>query len=157
MLTRESVRRDNAHGSVIHYGTVLPRCQSQHLTAHQPAPASLALRKVLDGIGPLGLALHAALSQITENRKVETCKWLIFRDPIFGFCLQKPTLRQSPIACSTAVHFRSEARPRCVFILARSFCWNCSSSRMFTLLPCPCVALVHWARKSHASHAVAGN
>jgi hypothetical protein len=36
-----------------------------------------------------------ALSQITENRKVETCKWLIFRDPIFGFCLQKPTLRQS--------------------------------------------------------------
>src|SRR5215831_10142642 len=36
-----------------------------------------------------------ALSQITENRKVETRKWLICREPIFGFCLQKPTLRQS--------------------------------------------------------------
>jgi hypothetical protein len=36
-----------------------------------------------------------ALSQITENRKVETHKPLIFRDPIFGFCLQKATLRQS--------------------------------------------------------------
>ena len=36
-----------------------------------------------------------ALSQITENRKVETRKWLIFREPIFGFCLQKSTLRQS--------------------------------------------------------------
>ena len=36
-----------------------------------------------------------ALSQITENRKVEAPKALIFRDPIFGFCLQKATLRQS--------------------------------------------------------------
>src|SRR5215510_14850360 len=37
-----------------------------------------------------------ALSQTTENRKVETRKPLIFRDPIFGFYLQNPTLRQSP-------------------------------------------------------------
>ena len=36
-----------------------------------------------------------ALSHITENRKVEAPKSLIFRDPIFGFCLQKATLRQS--------------------------------------------------------------
>jgi hypothetical protein len=36
-----------------------------------------------------------ALSQTTENRKVEAPKSLIFRDPIFGFCLQKATLRQS--------------------------------------------------------------
>jgi len=36
-----------------------------------------------------------ALSQTTENRKVETHKPLIFRDPIFGIYLQNPTLRQS--------------------------------------------------------------
>jgi len=36
-----------------------------------------------------------ALSQITENRKVKTCKSLTFQDPIFGFCLKKATLRQS--------------------------------------------------------------
>src|SRR5262245_6164 len=40
-----------------------------------------------------------ALSQTTENRKVETRKPLIFRDPIFGFSLQNPTLRQSHHAC----------------------------------------------------------
>jgi len=45
-----------------------------------------------------------ALSQITENRKVATRKWLIFREPIFGFCLQKPTLRQSP---------KASRRPHC--------------------------------------------
>src|SRR4029453_18266 len=28
---------------------------------------------------------------------------------------------------------------------------------MFTLLPCPCVARVPWARKAHVSHAVAGH
>ena len=38
-----------------------------------------------------------ALSQITENRKVEAPKPLIFRDPILGFCLQKATLRQSRV------------------------------------------------------------
>src|SRR5262252_4555786 len=31
-----------------------------------------------------------ALSQIIENRKVETRKWLIFREPICRFCLQNP-------------------------------------------------------------------
>jgi hypothetical protein len=41
------------------------------------------------------------------------------------------------------VRLRSEARPRFVLILARSFCWNCSSSRMCRLLPCPGRALVH--------------
>ena len=29
-----------------------------------------------------------------------------------------------------------------------------STSRRFTLLPCPWMALVHWARKAHASQAV---
>jgi hypothetical protein len=36
-----------------------------------------------------------ALSQTTENRKVEARKPLIFRDPIFGFYRQNPTLQQS--------------------------------------------------------------
>jgi hypothetical protein len=35
------------------------------------------------------------MSQITENRKVEARKPLIFQYPIFGFCLQKATLRQN--------------------------------------------------------------
>src|SRR5262249_55584585 len=39
------------------------------------------------------------MSQTTENRKVETRKPLIFRDPIFGFSLQNPTLRQSRATC----------------------------------------------------------
>lgn len=39
---------------------------------------------------------HAkVLSQLTEYRKVEAPKPLIFRDPIVGFCLQKATLQQS--------------------------------------------------------------
>jgi len=37
-----------------------------------------------------------ALSQITENRKVWTRKPLIFQYTIFGFCLEKAFLRQSP-------------------------------------------------------------
>jgi len=36
-----------------------------------------------------------ALSQTTENRKVDARKPLIFRNPVFGFYLQNPTLRQS--------------------------------------------------------------
>jgi hypothetical protein len=47
-----------------------------------------------------GPALHQALSQITENRKVEARKPLIFRNPICGFCLKKANLRQSPAAFS---------------------------------------------------------
>jgi len=49
------------------------------------------------------------MSQTTENRKVETRKPLIFRDPIFGFYLQNPALRQSQ-------HFR----PLCVSIAGTS-------------------------------------
>jgi hypothetical protein len=41
-------------------------------------------------------AWRLALSQITENRKVEIRKSSTFQDPIFGFCLKKATLRQSP-------------------------------------------------------------
>jgi hypothetical protein len=37
----------------------------------------------------------AALSQITENRKVEARKPLIFQDMVFKFSLEKATLRQS--------------------------------------------------------------
>ena len=37
-----------------------------------------------------------ALSQITENRKVEARKPLIFQDRVFEFSLEKATLRQSP-------------------------------------------------------------
>jgi len=40
-------------------------------------------------------ALLAALSQITENRKVLTRKPLIFRYTIFGFCPKMAILRQS--------------------------------------------------------------
>ena len=38
-----------------------------------------------------------ALSQITENRKVWTRKSLIFQYTIFGFCLEKAILRDSPL------------------------------------------------------------
>src|SRR5262245_832383 len=41
------------------------------------------------------LRLRVALSQIAENRKVETRKSLTFQDPISGFYLKKATLRQS--------------------------------------------------------------
>ena len=41
-------------------------------------------------------ARQRALSQITENRKVWTRKPLIFQYTIFGFCLEKAFLRQSP-------------------------------------------------------------
>ena len=40
-------------------------------------------------------AIFGALSQITENRKVEPRKLLIFQHTIFRFCLQKATLRQN--------------------------------------------------------------
>src|SRR2546425_10759894 len=40
-----------------------------------------------------------ALSQISENRKVEAPKSLIFHEPIFRFCLQKAILRQSRHVC----------------------------------------------------------
>jgi hypothetical protein len=40
-----------------------------------------------------------ALSQITENRKVEARKPLIFQDTVFEFSLEKATLRQSRQAC----------------------------------------------------------
>ena len=36
-----------------------------------------------------------ALSQMTENRKVEARKPLIFQDTVFEFYLEKATLRQS--------------------------------------------------------------
>jgi hypothetical protein len=41
-----------------------------------------------------------ALSPITENKKVETRKSLIFCEPILGFGLQKPTLPQSRTPCA---------------------------------------------------------
>jgi len=44
-------------------------------------------------------SVHAdmgVLSQITENRKVEARKPLIFQDTVFEFYLEKATLRQSP-------------------------------------------------------------
>ena len=63
------------------------RRQAQH--------AAEALQQALDAL-ELPKDLVTALSQTTENRKVETRKPLIFRDPIFGFYLQNPTLRQSP-------------------------------------------------------------
>src|SRR5262249_14250918 len=46
-----------------------------------------------------GYVTWGALSQTTENRKVEARKPLIFQDPIFGFYLQNPTLRQNPCFC----------------------------------------------------------
>ena|SRR6266478_8917838 len=45
-------------------------------------------------------SVHAdmgVLSQITENRKVEARKPLIFQDAVFEFYLEKATLRQSPV------------------------------------------------------------
>src|SRR5215813_7776305 len=61
------------------------------------------------------------------------------------------------MACSTAVRLRSEARPRLVLILARSLCWNGSSSRIDRLLPWPRLVVVHCARCGHLSQALAGN
>jgi transposase-like protein len=48
----------------------------------------------------LGWLVEAAeaLSQITENRKVEARKSLTFQDPIFGFCRKKANWRQSLIS-----------------------------------------------------------
>ena len=51
-------------------------------------------------------ALMVALSQTTENRKVEARKPLIFQDPIFGFYRQNPTLRQSPSASTVPSNCR---------------------------------------------------
>ena len=66
----------------------------------RPWHSLLALPEGLFVAGSLGGGVHdghlEVLSQTTENRKVETRKSLIFRDPIFGFYLQNPTLRQSP-------------------------------------------------------------
>src|SRR2546428_10644602 len=42
-----------------------------------------------------------ALSQMTENRKVWIRKSLIFQYTVFGFCLEKAILRQSPKLCWT--------------------------------------------------------
>src|SRR6266566_8014625 len=42
-----------------------------------------------DSFGRSVTAAWWALSQITQNRKVETRKALTFQDPIFGFCLKK--------------------------------------------------------------------
>ena len=39
----------------------LPRKQSQHLAAHDAPPARIAVGELLNGIGPLGLALHTAV------------------------------------------------------------------------------------------------
>ena len=44
---------------------------------------------------------YTALSQIIENRKVGTRKSLIFQYTIFGLCLEKAILRQSPISSLT--------------------------------------------------------
>ena len=48
----------------------------------------------MDRGAPAGMT---ALSQITENRKVDPRKLLICQPTIFRFCLQKTTLRQSPV------------------------------------------------------------
>ena len=57
-------------------------------------------------------ALLTALSQITENRKVWTRKPLIFRHTIFGFCLEKAILRQSPLYLTAA----GQELKSCVFL-----------------------------------------
>jgi hypothetical protein len=44
-----------------HGASVLPRNQSQHLAAHDAPPAGIAVRKVLNGIWPLGLTFHTAM------------------------------------------------------------------------------------------------
>jgi hypothetical protein len=53
-----------------------------------------------------------ALSQITENRKVEARKLLIFQDTVFEFSLEKATLRQSLDcdACHTIEIFQASCR-----------------------------------------------
>jgi len=68
-------------------------------------PLVIALSLVVS-IMPISLAVSApavppssassgALSQITENRKVESRKSLIFRNTTLRFCLKKANLRQS--------------------------------------------------------------
>jgi hypothetical protein len=57
----------------------------------------------------------SALSQITENRKVEARKSLIFQYPIFGFCLQKATLRHiwTRPRCQGGLEKKNTCRDRC--------------------------------------------
>ena len=59
------------------------------------SPTGCLVNSIFMGRGAPG-EHESSLSQITENRKVETRKPLIFQDPIFGFYLKKATLRQNP-------------------------------------------------------------
>jgi transposase-like protein len=87
----------------------LPFSTSSPYVVVRHAPLGVAQRprrRVSDDTGaprPTAKAQAWALSQITENRKVEAPKPLIFQYPIFGFCLQKATLRQSPLETVHAV------------------------------------------------------
>ena len=56
----------------------------------------------------------------------------------------------------TCRHLQVAARPRLVLSLARSVCWNSSSSRIVKVQPCPSLAVVHHARWGHGSQALAG-
>jgi hypothetical protein len=53
------------------------------------------LTRVLLLESPLTSWAGPYMSQITDNRTGQALKSLSFRDPIFGFCLSKATLRQS--------------------------------------------------------------
>src|SRR5262249_18310627 len=85
---------------------------------------------------------RGALSQITENRKVEALKPLIFRDPIFGFCLQKATLRQSPTIWSCFWQnmpnsWASSSVGASIIVSASS--WNISFGETLKLRPVKCL------------------
>jgi class 3 adenylate cyclase len=75
---------------------------------------------------PGWLVLERALSQTTENRKVEAPKPLIFRDSAFGFDLQNPTLRQSPRVSWTPVVAASCRRHVCRSTCGDTVTWSSS-------------------------------
>ena len=62
----------------------------------QPWTPALMLPHMRNGLSSLLMEVFWALSQTTENRKVEACKLLIFRDPIFGFYLVWSKYSNSP-------------------------------------------------------------
>ena len=81
-----------------------------------------------------------ALSQITENRKVWTRTLLIFQYTIFGFCLEKAILRQSPrgIRNQRALRHLHHPSPRLntpLKLRPRGWSRQASRSSSFTSMP----------------------
>jgi hypothetical protein len=82
-------------------------------TSQKPSPSSslaYSPRPWLTCLWSYPQAHRRALSHMTENRKVWSRKSLNFQHTIFGFCLKKTCLRQSPQACRNTVFVRINKR-----------------------------------------------